>query len=85
MKSNFCFDGATPIIYKTSKDGEIIIESIEHAFRKHENEDIYVCGHTFDETEHTSKMSWVSAKLCDTMAIMQICVYLTPTELISDL
>lgn len=85
MKSNFCFDGATPIIYKTSKDGEIIIESIEHAFRKHENEDIYVCGHTFDETEHTSKMSWVSAKLCHTLAVKQICVYLTPTELISDL
>lgn len=77
---NLCFDGATPIIYRMSPESPIIIESIKDAYDKHKDEDVFVCVHIFDETEHKSKISWESAQFCHTTSIKQVTITLEPDE-----
>lgn len=77
-ETNYCFDSATPIIYKEKIDGEIVIESISSAYEKHADDEIYVCVHEFNKNEHSTVLNWKSAKLCHTESIREIVIYLKP-------
>ncbi len=79
-ETNYCFDSATPIIYKEKFSGEIIIEPISAAYEKHHDDIIFVCTHKFLESEHTTVATWQEAKLCHTESIKEVVVYLYPDD-----
>lgn len=86
MKTNFCFEAATPLIYKKSDNGEIIIESFKDAYDKlSENETIWVCGFDIDPFENKSKLTWREAKMCKTKTNKVSVIYFIPNEFASSL
>lgn len=87
MKTNFCFEAATPLIYKRHEDGEIIIESFKDAYeRLSENESIYVCGFDFDTNgDGESVLKWREAKMCKTKTNKITEIYFVPNDFVSSL
>lgn len=86
MKTNFCFEAATPLIYKKSENGEIIIESFKDAYDKlSENDIIYVCGFDIDPENEEYILTWRAAKMCKTKTNKVTEIYFVPNELVSSL
>lgn len=84
MKTNFCFEAATPLIYKKSDDGEIIIESFKDAFEKlNDDEKILVCGFDIDPFDNKSKLTWREAKMCKTKTNKVTEIFFIPNEFAS--